>query len=99
MRPTRSAQRARPCPAASSVRWAERGRSLTDDLVHAVGELLGGDRQLEELGDVVEEPLGGGRRERLVPRLREALRLARDAVDEVEEVGVLRGAELAVGAL
>ena len=38
-------------------RRAERARSLPDDLVHVVGELLRGDRELEELGDVVQQRL------------------------------------------
>src|SRR5829696_2663061 len=48
--------------------------SLPDDLIHARHPLLGRDRELEELGDVVEQLLGRGRGQRLVPRLGEDLR-------------------------
>src|SRR5690606_21537907 len=84
-------------PMMRSSRWS--CRSLADELVHVVGELLRRDRQLEQLGDVVEQRLGGGRAERLVPRLAEVLGVVGDVVGELEEVGVRRLLEQRLGAL
>src|SRR6266498_6059451 len=68
-------------------------RSLADDRVHVVDELLRRDGQLEQLHDVVQQRLGGGRAECLVPRLGHRA-VGGDVVDERDEVGVLVGGQL-----
>ena len=59
-------------------------QSLADDLVHVVGELLRRDRQLEQLGDVVQQGLGRGRADSAWSQdWAKTLALAGDVVDEL----------------
>src|SRR4051812_33603179 len=62
--------------------------------VHVRRELVRGDRQVEQLLDVGEQDVRGGRGQRLIPRLREDRRLRAHVVDELQELLVAAAGEL-----